>query len=158
MNSKAPSDSDSARSPTSRRRLPRFPLNNLQVILIALLVIGGRLVIDFSRRIVEGQQKITEQHELEAEIEALIKEEQRLEAAKTYYSSPGFVETWAHNDGKMVRQGEVLVVPLYEDVAEEALRTNDASAASTTASWQVWWSLFFDNPAPFAPSLPLTGQ
>ncbi len=145
-------------TPTAPRRLRRFPLNNLQVILIVLLVIGGRLVIDFSRRIVEGQQKITEQHELEAENEELMREEQRLEAAKTYYSSPGFVETWAHNDGKMVRQGEVLVVPLYEAIPEGQPRLLETSASTSPAIWQVWWSLFFDEPAPFAQSMPVTGQ
>ena len=158
MNSQTANNMDSPRSTTARRRFPRLPLNNLQVILIALLVIGGRLVIDFSRRIVEGQQKITEQHELEAENEALIQEEQRLEAAKSYYGGPGFVETWAHNDGKMVRQGEVLVVPIYEDVPEQTSRTAEASVATRTTGWQVWWSLFFDDPAPHAPGLPSGGQ
>jgi len=156
MSANASKEPDSLQVPLSPRRLPRFPLNNLQVILIVLLVIGGRLVIDFSRRIVEGQQKITEQHELEAENEQLIKEEQQLEAAKTYYSSPGFVETWAHNDGKMVRQGEILVVPLYQDIPEEPPRTAEGPSLAPSAGWQVWWSLFFDDPAPFAQSLPLS--
>ena len=157
MNSKGSRDLDTYTS-TGPRRLRRFPLNNLQVILIVLLVIGGRLVIDFSRRIVEGQQKITEQHELEAENEELIREERQLEAAKTYYSSPGFVETWAHNDGKMVRQGEVLVVPLYEAIPDGQPRVIETSTSTAPAMWQVWWSLFFDDPAPFAQSLPSAGQ
>src|SRR5687768_2764075 len=84
----------------SRRRVP---LSNLQIILIVLIAVGGRLAIDFSQRIVDGQKKINEQHALEAEIEELKRDQQRLEAEKAYYSSSSFVEAWAHDEGKMVR-------------------------------------------------------
>ena len=51
-----------------RRKRP-LRLTNVQVILLALVVIGGRLVIDFSQRIVEGQQKVEEQEQLDEQIE-----------------------------------------------------------------------------------------
>ena len=132
---------------TARAPRRRFPLSNLQIILIALIIVGGRLAIDFSQRIIEGQQKVSEQRALENEIDGLQKEQQRLEAQKEYYSSPIFVEAWAHDEGKMVKQGERLVVPLYEDVPASAQQGSTTSQqAAPIPVWQVWWTLFFDSP------------
>ena len=135
------------------RALPRrIPLNNLQIILIALVVISGRLIIDFSKRILEGQDKITEQHALEAEIAELTRTQQELEANKAYYSSPGYVEAWAHAQGKMVQTGEVLVIPVYDKQARTGLAVTSSEPIRPLPAWQVWWSLFFDSPSPFTSS------
>src|SRR5687767_9733821 len=137
--------STSSRTPRPRRIL----LSNLQIILVVLTVIGLRLMIDFSQRIVEGQQKVAEQRALEAEIDALLEEQQELEAAKTYYSSAFFIEVWAHNEGKMVRDGERLVIPIYENAAESPGQGAAEHENSTPIpTWQVWWTLFFDGPPP----------
>lgn len=130
-------------------------LTNWQIILIALVVIGGRLVFDFSNRILEGQEKSSEERTLEAEIERLLAEQRNLEVARAYYSSPAYVEEWAHSEGKMVRSGEKIVIPLYDRAAapavdsapsEQAPAVDDAVAS--LSPWQIWWSLFFDSPPP----------
>lgn len=143
---------DQPAQPERPRR--RIPLSNLQIIMIVLIAIGGRLAIDFSQRIVEGQKKINEQHDLEAEIDELERDQQRLEAEKAYYSSSSFVESWAHDEGKMVRDGERIVVPLYEDVPEQQApqATTAAEQQSAIPAWQVWWTLFFDTAPPFLAS------
>ena len=140
QNNQTPSE-----APQGRWKRP-LRLTNVQVILLALVVIGGRLVIDFSQRIVEGQQKVEEQKRLEAEIDSLIQEQEDLEADKVYYSSPAFVEDWAHDEGKMVRDGETLVVPLYQQ-SEEPLPVTPPSVeppVEKIPSWKVWWALFFE--------------
>jgi cell division protein FtsB len=140
---------DQSPSPSRAQRPRRFPLSNLQIILMVLIVIGGRLAIDFSQRIIEGQQKIGEQQELEAEIAGLQAEQRALEADKAFYSSPDYIETWAHDEGKMVRDGERLIVPVYEDIPEVAEGTDNPTATSAPIpTWQVWWTLFFDAPPP----------
>jgi hypothetical protein len=106
---------------------------------------------------VEGQTKINEQRDLEAEIDALEREQQRLEAEKAYYSSSAFVEAWAHSEGKMVRDGERIVVPLYQDYEEiQEQNTQQIPPGSeqelAIPAWQVWWTLFFDTAPPFLPS------
>jgi cell division protein FtsB len=141
--------------PSDRSQRRRIPLSNLQIIMIVLIAVGGRLAIDFSQRIVEGQKKINEQHALEAEIDELEREQQRLEAEKAYYSSSAFVEAWAHDEGKMVRDGERIVVPLYEDTPEPAVQEEAPTTAeqqSSIPAWQVWWTLFFDTAPPFPSS------
>lgn len=130
--------------------LGRFQLSNWQIVMIALIVVGGRLIIDFSQRIVEGQQKLAEQAALEEEIAQLEQEHRELLAAKAYYSSPAFVESWAHDEGKMVRDGEILIVPAYTGQTDPAAQANNPQLEEITLPpWQVWWTIFFDNPPPF---------
>ena len=147
-----PQSDRATQSDRAQRR--RFPLTNLQIVMIVLIAIGGRLAIDFSQRIVEGQKKINEQHALEAEIDELEREQQRLEAEKAYYSSSGFVEAWSHDEGKMVRDGERIVVPLYEDTPEPTAQQTPTTSEQESAipAWQVWWTLFFDTAPPFLSS------
>ena len=70
----------------------------------------------------------------------------RIKAAKVYFSSPAFVEDWAHNEGKMVREGETLVVPLYRQSEEAPVATPQPVEVAVVEipSWQVWWALFFE--------------
>ncbi|HEC21567.1 MAG TPA: hypothetical protein ENI95_01475 [Chloroflexi bacterium] len=146
----SPSDSGAGEKRPRGLRSRRLPLSNAQIILLALLMVGGRLIIDFSQRIVEGQQKLAEERQLEAEIEALLEEQQALEEAKSYYSSPAFVEDWAHDQGKMVREGETLVIPLYEWPEEQlAVTPAPPEESPPLPSWLIWWTLFFDNPPSF---------
>lgn len=143
---------DPAAQPSPPRRL-RFRLTNWQIILILLVVVGGRLVIDFSQRIIEGQQKLAEQRALEAQIEALRSEHDALQASRIYYNSQAYVEAWAHDQGKMVRDGEMLVIPLYQREAQNTAPVLPVTSTLTTTdtsqpAWQVWWSLFFDEQPP----------
>lgn len=146
------SDANPPSQSAPQNKLPvRIRLNNWQIVLIALIIVGGRLVLDFSRRIIEGQQKVTEQLRLELEIEALLAEQRQLEAEKLYYSSDIFVEDWAHSEGKMVRAGEVLVIPVTDGnaaITEEAYQPDIRSPETPLSPWKIWWFIFFDSPPP----------
>ena len=128
--------------------LRRIPLSNLQIILIALTVVGGRLIFDFSQRILEGQSKVTEQRHLETEIASLTQKQQNLEANKAYYSSSAYVEAWAHDQGKMVRDGEILVIPQYDQYPQTGIAVTSSEVIKPSPIWHIWWSLFFDGPPP----------
>lgn len=123
-------------------------LSNLQILLIVLIIIGGRLVIDFGQRIVEGQQKLAQQHLLESDIAALQLKQQQLEADKVYYGSPAYIETWAHGEGKMVRDGEKIVIPLYKGQPRPRLPQAPAGPGPALPRWAVWWAMFIDEPPP----------
>jgi cell division protein FtsB len=128
----------------------RIPFSNLQIILILLTIAGGSLVVNFRQRVVEGQQKLAEKETLEAEIDMLLQEQAALEKQKDYYNSPAFVGDWAHDQGKMVRPGETLVIPVYERQEQVGDPVVISSAENPLPEWQLWWSLFFDGPPPFA--------
>ncbi len=136
----------------------RWPLANVQIILIILIIIGGRLAFDFSQRIIEGQQKIAQEHILENHIDVLKRDQDKLQADKQYFSSEAYVESWTHDEGKMIRDGEKLVVPVYkgEPIAQKAITVTSLIVAQQEqlAPWQVWWILFFDGPPPFSSNNP----
>ena len=132
----------------------RIPFSNLQIILILLTIAGGSLVVNFRQRVVEGQQKLAEKETLEVEIELLLQEQIALEKQMEYYESPAFVEDWAHDQGKMVRPGETLVIPVYERQEQVGDPVVIAAAEQSLPEWQLWWSLFFDGPPPFADENP----
>ena len=120
----------------------------------AILAIGLLLAINFSSRITAGQplqeaynQAVTEVYQLKSEQTDLIKE-------RDFVQSDAFVESWARDNGKMVRPGEVLVVPVP---STKSLATPDANQTQSVpvettprqaAPWSVWWALFFDVPPP----------
>jgi cell division protein FtsB len=141
--------STSSRAPAHRTgwSLDRLPLTNVQIISIALVIVGGRLFIDFSQRVIEGQQMLAEQKRLEAEIDRLLVEQQMLQSDKAYYNSAAYVETWAHDQGKMVRPQETLIVPVYDSSPTTNINpTSQIAPQAVVPKWYYWWVLFFDSP------------
>ena len=130
----------------------RLSLSNLQIILVLLVVLGGRLVIDFYNRIIEGQTKVAQQEKLEQDIQQLQSEQQQLEAQKTYFNSPAYIQAWAHSDGKMVLPGEKIVVPLYKGQPRPKQPVLPQAPAPPLPNWATWWALFFDDAPPGLPA------
>lgn len=160
MTQEATEQTEETPPPPRRRfnlRRVRIPLSNTQIILIILFLAGGRLIYDFSQRVVEGQDMVEEQIALEQEIIALEEENRALIAAEVYYSSDAYVESWAHDEGKLVRDGEVLIVPIYQQPPSQGLPAPvdfvERTEVEAVPPWQIWWSLFFDTTPP-QPQLP----
>ncbi len=130
-------------------------LSGLQIVFVSILAIGMLLAINFSNRIAAGQRIQNIRQELEMEIATLEAEQAALLEELDYVRSDDYVASWARAEGKMIRPGEVLVVPvpagiplptptvappapldLFEDEAEPE-------------NWRLWWALFFDTPPPW---------
>jgi hypothetical protein len=133
-------------------------VSGVQVMFAAILSIGLILTINFSARIAAGQPLQEAHRRVSGEIEALQAEHARLTAQRDYVLSDTYVEQWARADGKMVREGEVLIVPVPSGVGAEATPEAqfDLSALQTapqeTPPWVLWWQIFFDSPPPNLPS------
>lgn len=146
--------SEEAKRPTAARaRTTRISAqarrpSTIQIVLLVILAIGLPLAIDFRRRIEQGQSVTADQRELEAAITELETEQQALTAERAYVASDAFVEAWAHDQGKMVRDGERLVIPIPqgEPIVEQPAQRGTSEPIS---NWHVWWSLFFDGEPPF---------
>src|SRR5690606_1914502 len=87
-------------------------ISSVQVMFAAILSIGLILAINFSSRISDGQPLQEVYNRVVSEIATLEAEQVALTAQRDYVLSDAYVERWAHDDGKMVRPGEVLVVPV----------------------------------------------
>jgi cell division protein FtsB len=157
---KNPEAADKAKD--KRRRTSQ--ISSVQVMFAAILSIGLILAINFSARISEGQPLQAAYSRVSAEILTLEAQQGQLTAQRDYVLSDAYVEQWARSDGKMVRPGEVLVIPVPS--------SSDAAAATAEPllvpesvqieddqpqPWVMWWQIFFDAPPPSL-SVGGTGQ
>ena len=127
--------------------------SSAQILIAVILTLGLLLTLNFSSRIQLDRELQDIHAEVLAEIAHLQIEQQSLVEELKYVKSDAYVEYWARDDGKMIRQGEILIIP-------QGLRANDAPPAValqlvefvTTEpepeNWQLWWALFFDGDPP----------
>ncbi len=141
--------------PNERRsRRPRR-LSSTQVTFAVILAVGLMLAIQFSSRI-SGERDLNRIRDtIDDEIELLRQEQAQLIEQLAYVESDTYVEDWARSEGRMVREGEVLIVVVAAEdqaTAQEAQPAVPPEELETTlpepASWQLWWALFFDSSPP----------
>jgi cell division protein FtsB len=137
--------------PPTRKR--RGQLSGVQITFAAILAIGLALVISLSSRILAGQPLEQAYDRVVAEIDQLKQEQSDLISERDYVRSDGFVESWARDEGKMIREGEVLVVPVPSGANIEPTATPPPYVDAVTVppepdSWTLWWALFFDSDPP----------
>jgi cell division protein FtsB len=143
-----------ARPPASRQRPSQ--LSGVQIMFAAILAIGLILAINFSTRITASRPLQEYYHSVQAEIEDLQQEHDALLTERDYALSDAYVEQWARQEGKMVRPGEVLVIPLPVAPQVEATPTPQPfiemqTSPPTPEPWTLWWALFFDSDPPTSP-------
>ena len=137
------------------RRRDRRRLSNLQIVFVAILSIGLLLVINLSGRIARGQQMEAERRRLQATLDVLQRQKLKLLQERDYAASDASVEHWAHTQGKMVRDGEVLVIPIPAGHIEPTptppppVLVSGPASPPQTPKWHLWWKLFFDGDPPF---------
>lgn len=141
----------SGRSPASRTRPNQ--LSGVQIMFAAILAIGLILAINFSTLITESGPLQSNYEAVQAEIDELQRVHEALLAERDYAQSDAFVEQWARQEGKMVRPGEVLVIPLAIAPQGEPTPTPQPfiemqTSPPTPEPWTLWWSLFFDSDPP----------
>jgi cell division protein FtsB len=145
--------SDQSQSPKPVSRQRGSQISSVQIMFAAILAIGLILAINFSTRIAAGQPIQQAYDRVLAEIDQLKQEQANLIAERDYARSDAFVEQWARDEGKMVRDGEVLVIPVPAGISEQPtpIPENAINVQTTPPEpepWTLWWSLFFDDPPP----------
>jgi len=144
-----------AGSASRSRRRPRQQLSSMQIVFAAILSIGLLLVINLSGRIARGQQMDAERARLQATITVLEAQQIALRKERDYAASDAKVEQWAHSEGKMVREGEMLVIPIPGRDVEATATVSPPAAVARAAeddrqpAWHLWWQLFFEGAPPF---------
>jgi len=128
-------------------------LSGLQIMFAAILAIGLILGLNFTSLVSAGQPLQQKYNQLKLEIERLELEQANLIQERDYVESDAYVEAWAHDEGKMVRPGERLIVPVGEPQSAQPTPLPEETVLVQTTppqaeSWQLWWSLFFDSSPP----------
>lgn len=149
---KAISDIFTAKENAERRFLDRR-FSSAQLLIAVILTLGLFLTINFSSRIQLDRELQGIHAQVLAEIADLQIEQQSLAEELKYVKSDAYVEYWARDDGKMIREGEILIIP-------QAFQSNEASPSPAVQlvefvttepepeNWQLWWALFFDGDPP----------
>jgi len=142
-----------------RQRKPRRPrqLSSTQVMFAVILAIALMLAVQFSGRIADERSLNTIRDNVQSEIEVLQREQTDLIDELDFVQSDAYVEQWAQSEGRMVRDGMVLVIPVpssntIQQTAPAQPITQNTPIETTLPdpeSWQLWWALFFDVPPPF---------
>ncbi|MCU0475934.1 MAG: hypothetical protein MUC99_07465 [Anaerolineae bacterium] len=140
--------------PTPRQsRKPAGSISSFQLIFAVVLAVGLILTINFSSRIAAGRPILEAYDEIQREIAELEAEQERLLAERNAALNDYYVEQWARGRGKMVRAGEKLIIPVPSQTTVVATPVPIEVGAFSTGyqqpeNWQLWWSLFFDDPPP----------
>ncbi len=138
---------------TRPKRRRTGQLSGLQVMFAAILAIGLILGLNFTSLITAGRPLQELYGSVSQEIERLEAEQAELLVERDYARSDAYVESWARDEGKMVRPGDVLVIPVPSDVVVEATpeplpNINVETTPPEPENWTLWWRLFFDTPPP----------
>jgi cell division protein FtsB len=120
----------------------RPPLTLLQ--LLALIGVGVGLLIAFNlnRQLAESQRLRDAADVAATEAAVLRAENAALQTQVAYATTDAAVVEWAHENGKLVQPGEVLVVPVIP-TAEPTPAPPLPALPPPPPNWQLWWSLFF---------------
>jgi len=147
------SDQQHNRQSPKRPDRRRDQLSGAQIMFAAIIAIGLILAINFSTRLASSRPLNAFYQDVQAEIDVLEQEQATLIAERDFVESDAFVEEWARSDGKMVRPGEVLVVPLTTSRGAPPTPTPQVFIEVETSppepeAWELWWALFFDGDPP----------
>jgi cell division protein FtsB len=128
-------------------------LSGIQIMFAAILAIGLVLGLNFTKLVSTGQPLQQLYNQVTTEISRLQQEQGDLIRERDYVRSDAFVESWARSEGKMVKPGEMLVIPVPEAGAAEATPEPVPNVPVETTppkleNWQLWWQMFFDSPPP----------
>ena len=128
-------------------------LTSIQLILAVALAVGLVLALSFSSRISLDRDLARIHDQFSREIDILLARQEQLVAELEHVKSDAYVEYWARDEGKMVRDGEFLILPQSVGAAEyEPPPPRRLVDFETTRpkprNWELWWALFFDEPPP----------
>ena len=127
------------------------PLLTVPQILVILALIAGLVIaLDLNRRAQAGQLVGVGEEPLNRELAYEATRQIHLQATATYVYSVHFIESYARNEGGLIRPGEKRVVPIIAELeptpTPPPMPTPDP--AGEAHPWQAWWRLITDAPLP----------
>lgn len=128
-------------------------LSSVQIMFAVILSVGLMLTLQFSTRIQADRELQRIHDQVIQEIDFLEQQQEDLSDELNYVKSDAYVELWARDEGKMVKEGEVLVLPQPVESSLDLAVTPIPFAEFETKppepeNWELWWALFFDAPSP----------
>ena len=147
------SNTASTTSDSSNKSRRDRGLSSVQVMFAVILTVGLMLALNFSSRIQADRDLQRIHDQVVQEIDFLENQQSDLIQELNYVKSDAYVETWARDEGKMVKEGEVLINLYFSKGADEVplqpiVMADFETKPPEPENWELWWALFFDVPAP----------
>jgi hypothetical protein len=120
----------------------RPPLSIPQLAGLIVVVLAVVVVVDFSQRLAASQRLVESADQVATEVAQLERERSALQTQVAYATTDAAVVAWAHEHGRMVRPGEVLVVPIIP-TAGATPPPAPVVLPSPPPNWSLWWTMFF---------------
>jgi cell division protein FtsB len=121
----------------------KHPRKMARIWLLSAAVLGIIILGDLSRRMTDARRLEQDSNLLQTEVAWLEAENVRLQTQIVEATSEAFIEAWAHGEGKMVRLGERLIVPVPASGFNPTPTPFITSSGLLPNKWQVWWALLF---------------
>ena len=122
----------------------------------ALIVIGlgilTMLIMDFNNRMADLRRLSKKSQEVAGEATHLHETEMALETQIAFATSQAAVEQWAYQEGRQIREGDVIIVPVGQSGSIPESTPIPTQVVLPRSNWETWLSLFLDSPPAFLQS------
>jgi cell division protein FtsL len=116
----------------------------ISVFWIVMILIAGLLIVgDLNQRMANARRLERDAEILEGQVAAKNTERSDLMTRVAAATSEDAIADWAHADAKLVREGEVLVVPLAPPDEAPMAENEEWDYPEVPSKFQVWWALLF---------------
>jgi cell division protein FtsB len=116
----------------------------LSALWIFILLTAGILILgDLNRRMADTRRLERDAVTLETQVAAQKTENVRLQTQVAEVTSEDAIAEWAHSQAGMVRDGEVLVVPIAPSGEAYLPTPMPTPIVEPPSNWQVWMALLF---------------
>jgi hypothetical protein len=123
-----------------RRSLPFQRVAIVVGIIAALFILG-----DLNHRMEEARQMERDARSLATQVAGLESQSVALQTQMAGVTSEAILESWAHSEGKLVRQGEKLIIPIAPPGAPTPGVPTPTPYPEPPSPWLVWRELLFGN-------------
>jgi hypothetical protein len=110
------------------------------------VVVWLLILLDFNRRLAAEQQLVNAANRARTQVAKLEAEHSLLVTQEAYATTDAAVIAWAHEYGKMAKEGEVLVVPSVPTLQPAPLPP-PVPLPAVPPTWMLWQNLFFSDTA-----------
>ncbi|MFP3853016.1 MAG: FtsB family cell division protein [Anaerolineales bacterium] len=111
--------------------------------LIVAIILGILILGDLNRRMANARRLERDARMLSTEVSQLAAENQDLQTQVAGATSDAMVEEWARSEGRMVREGERLIIPVPADPQSGGITPTPVPASERPTNWEVWLALLF---------------
>lgn len=121
----------------------RLKLDKKRLLVIGLIALVVLLMMDLNSRLSELSRLGAQRDLSQTQLANLKATEQALLTQIAYATSEVAVEEWARVEGRLVKPGDILVVPLSPDEQMATPVTMVTPTPQSLTNWKVWQALFF---------------